>query len=72
MLFRSSPPPTIPSQPISGEQEIATPPPVVTPPPVNVVEPASESEEEEESFFEALPDLTKEPESASADRKSVV
>ena len=61
-----SPPPTIPSQPISGEQEIAAPPPVVTPPPVNVVEPASESEEEEESFFEALPDLTKEPETASA------
>lgn len=60
-----SPPPTIPSEPVSGEQEIATPPPVVTPPPVNVVEPASFTEEEEESFFGALPDLTKEPETAS-------
>jgi ribosomal protein L40E len=63
----SSPPPTIPSEPVSGEQEIATPPPAVTPPPVNVAEPASAPEEEEEaSFFEALPDLTIEPEVATA------
>ncbi|WP_044291257.1 FHA domain-containing protein [Rivularia sp. PCC 7116] len=59
-----SPPPTIPSEPVSGEQEIPTPPPVVTPPPVNVAEPtpaSKEDEEEEASFFEALPDLTIEP-----------
>lgn len=61
-----SPPPTIPSEPVSGEQEIVTPPPAVTPPPVNVAEPAPASEEEEEaSFFEALPDLTIEPETAT-------
>ncbi len=58
-----SPPPTMPSEPESGEQEIATPLPAVTPPPVNVAEPAPASvEEEEASFFEALPDLTTEPE----------
>ena len=61
-----SPPPTMPSEPVSGEQEIATPLPAVTPPPVNVAEPAPASEEEEEaSFFEALPDLTIEPETAT-------
>ena len=61
-----SPPPTMPSEPVSGEQEIATPPRAVTPPPVNVAEPAPASEEEEEaSFFEALPDLTIEPETAT-------
>ncbi|MCJ8279454.1 MAG: FHA domain-containing protein [Rivularia sp. ALOHA_DT_140] len=63
---QGSPPPTIPSEPVIGEQEIATPPPAVTPLPVNVAEaPASVEEEEEASFFEALPDLTVEPETAS-------
>ena len=58
----------MPSQPESGEQEIAPPPPAVTPPPVNVAEPApptateTEEIEVEPSFLEAFPDLTAEPE----------
>ncbi|NJN08195.1 MAG: FHA domain-containing protein [Richelia sp. RM2_1_2] len=57
-------PPTTPSQPESGEQEIPTPPPAVTPPPVNVVEaaPVAAEEEEEEENSSFFPDLTIEPE----------
>ncbi len=68
-LGESSLPLTMPSEPESGEQEIPTPPRAVTPPPVNVVEPATapvESEEDNSSFFEALPDLTIEPQPVSA------
>ncbi|MGD1909873.1 MAG: FHA domain-containing protein [Rivularia sp. (in: cyanobacteria)] len=62
-----SPPPTMPSEPESGEQQIVTPPPAMTPPPINIAQPAPaiESEEEEASFLEGLPDLTVEPASPS-------